>query len=609
MFLYGWTLYGLPLLAQTDSLRYAQLDSLLAQKQVDADRFLTYADSLRLADSLLEVRLRTQLDDQRFGTLRQRNTLRNRLDSLQQNQGLREDRLRTRADSLRATALGIPVVIFQDTVFSIYAPQGPYTPSERAREITREVERLVKEDQYQDDQLAVIEGPQQFYVMHGRTVLMAVSERDAFWAGTPAQALAEEYLDGIRDAVGDYKARTHFLYTLYRVGLLIVFLGLFFYGVRYMNRWLTRLNVRLLIAGRKRFGQDLKFKHYELLTVERAEYIAKRVLTGLKWILISVVVYFALPIVFSIFPATEAIAQTLLDLVLSPLTSFFSAFIGFVPEMITIAVILIITHYFVNLLRFFAREVSLEHLNLPGFYPEWAYPTFNLLRVLIYVFAFIVIFPYLPGSDSPVFQGVSVFLGLLISLGSSSAISNLIAGLVIIYMRAFKVGDRVKIGETTGDVVEKTMLVTRVRTIKNENVTIPNASILAGSTINYSATANELGLILSSTITIGYDVPWRQVHELLINSALKTEGVQQKPNPFVLQTSLDDFYVSYQINLYTDQPGRAAKIYSELHSHIQDAFQEAGIEIMSPHYRANRDGSDITIPPNWSPPQQPEAGK
>ena len=241
-------------------------------------------------------------------------------------------------------------------------------------------------------------------------------------------------------------------------------------------------------------------------------------------------------------------------------------------------------------LHFLTHEIEIGKLVIPGFYRDWAQPTFNLLRIFIYAFTFIIIFPYLPGSDSPIFRGVSVFLGLLISIGSSSAIGNIVAGLVITYMRAFKVGDRVKIGDATGDVIEKTMLVTRLRTIKNEEVTIPNSAILNGNTINYSTSARELGLILNTEVTIGYDVPWRKVHELLISAAQKTENINESPEPFVLQTNLNDFYVNYQLNAYTDDADKAAKIYSDLHSKIQDEFNEAGVEILSPHFQANRQG-------------------
>jgi small-conductance mechanosensitive channel len=229
-------------------------------------------------------------------------------------------------------------------------------------------------------------------------------------------------------------------------------------------------------------------------------------------------------------------------------------------------------------------------------------PTFNIVRVLLYAFMFIVIFPYLPGSESPVFQGVSVFLGILFSLGSSSAISNAVAGLVITYMRPFKIGDRIKIGDLTGDVVEKSLLVTRIRTIKNEAITIPNSTILSGHTINYTTSANDKGLIIYTGVTIGYDVPWKKVHEMLIAAANSTSGILNEENkkPFVLQKSLDDFYVSYEINAYTTETNRLAVIYSELHQNIQEKFREASIEILSPHYKAERDGNASTVPREMS---------
>jgi small-conductance mechanosensitive channel len=306
---------------------------------------------------------------------------------------------------------------------------------------------------------------------------------------------------------------------------------------------------------------------------------------------------------FSIFPATKGIAVKLINYVLDPFKSIVRSFIDYIPELITIIVISFIFHNVVRFLKFLSHEIESEKLVIPGFYPDWARSTFNILRIIIYAFAFIVIFPYLPGSDSPVFQGVSVFLGLLLSLGSSSAIGNIIAGLVITYMRAFRIGDRVKIGDTTGDVIEKSMLVTRLRTIKNEEITIPNSAILNGSTTNYSSSAQHLGLILNTVVTIGYDVPWRKIEKLLIEAAQKTNLIELNPKPFVLQTSLDDFYVSYQLNAYTKHPGSAAKIYSELHAHIQDLFAEANVEIMSPHYQANREGPS-TIPAKSEPPKK-----
>jgi len=213
----------------------------------------------------------------------------------------------------------------------------------------------------------------------------------------------------------------------------------------------------------------------------------------------------------------------------------------------------------------------------------------------------VIVFPYLPGSSSPAFQGVSVFLGLLLSLGSTSAINNLIAGLVITYMRPFKIGDRIRIGDVTGDVVEKSMLMIRVRTIKNEDVTVPNSTVLSSNTTNFSALANAQGLIIHTTVTIGYDVPWKEMHKALINAAMRTPDVLKDPAPFVLQTSLDDFFVSYQLNAYIRDANNQHVIYSELHQNIQDCCNEAGIEIMSPHYTSMRDGNTTTVPTDYRP--------
>ena len=186
------------------------------------------------------------------------------------------------------------------------------------------------------------------------------------------------------------------------------------------------------------------------------------------------------------------------------------------------------------------KQVRTERIKFNGFYPDWAFPTFNLFRVLIIIFTLVIIFPYLPGSGSDAFQGVSVFVGLLLSLGSAGIISNVISGVILTYMRPFKAGDRVKINEVTGDVISKNLLVTRVKSLKNEEITIPNATLLGGGVVNYTSLAEKHGLVLHTTVTIGYDVPWKQVHDLLTTAALKTALVEKQPEPFVLQKCLDE---------------------------------------------------------------------
>jgi small-conductance mechanosensitive channel len=194
-----------------------------------------------------------------------------------------------------------------------------------------------------------------------------------------------------------------------------------------------------------------------------------------------------------------------------------------------------------------------------------------------------------------------LFLGVLVSLSSSSALANIIAGTILTYTRAFRVGDVVRIGETFGEVTIKRLLVTHVRTPKNVVVSIPNALVLAAQVLNYTTLARERGLVAHTSVTIGYDAPWSEVHELLIAAALKTEGVREDPCPFVLQTALNDFSVTYEINAFVAAPLRLPEIQSAVHANIQECFNEAGVEIMSPNYYALRDGNKVTIPSRHLP--------
>ncbi|GAA4838676.1 mechanosensitive ion channel [Algivirga pacifica] len=561
---------------------------------------MTMADSIRAEDSLdiktQEIKIGNLSDDSP-----DRKVLVEKLEALQDTLQNHNTLIRQRVDSLRAETSGVAVVLGADTLFYIYSKLGPLSPEERVQNIEEKINTLVEEEAFDSTKLSIVAGVESHDVMYDSTIIMSVTDLDAFWVSNSREELAIHFEKSLRKHVSTYYEETGWVYVLQRIGLMLLVLLLLFFGIRYMNKGFTRLNDWTMEKCR-RYLKGLRFNTYQLLSERQQAKVVRSILKVLKWIMIALVVYLTLPVIFGIFPSTEGIAMTLINYVLDPLKRFVQAILDYIPVLFTILVILAITHYVVTFLAFLAKEVKEEKLHLPGFYPEWAIPTFSLLRVILYAFSFVIIFPYLPGSDSPAFRGVSVFFGLLISLGSSSAISNIIAGLVITYMRPFQLGDRVKIGDTTGDVQEKNLLVTRIRTIKNEDITIPNSAILNGSTTNYSANARTMGLILNTTITIGYDVPWRQVHELLISAALGTEYIKHDPSPFILQTSLDDYYVSYQLNAYTEEADKAAKIYSQLHANIQDAFNEAEVEILSPQYHAKRDGNRTTIPEQYLPP-------
>ena len=338
--------------------------------------------------------------------------------------------------------------------------------------------------------------------------------------------------------------------------------------------------------GREKI-KPLTIKHLRLLTSKQAADVILFFLRMLKYLITLIMLFITVPIVLGFFPATEDLASTLFGYILTPLKNIGAGIIGYIPNFITIIIIVTITRYVIKALRFFAHRIEKGKLVIPGFYADWAHPTLKIFQVLLWAFTLVVIFPYLPGSDSRVFQGVTVFLGILFSIGSTSAIGNLVAGFVITYMRSFKIGDRVKIEDTIGFVVEKNIMVVRLKTHKNEYVTFPNIKILGSSIINYNTSSDEdeEGLIIYAEVTFGYSTPWQTVHDILVNAALATEYVQKTPKPYVLQTSLDDFYACYQINCYTKDVSKVPAIYTMLYENIQNGFREAGLDMTSAHYR------------------------
>jgi small-conductance mechanosensitive channel len=352
----------------------------------------------------------------------------------------------------------------------------------------------------------------------------------------------------------------------------------------------------LIRRGEGGFIPSFRFHSYELLTSKRFSEVLIWVAQASRVTVSLVVFYIYIPMILSFFPATSNLAPKLYGYIENPFKVILKVIVDYIPSLFFILVIATITRYLLKFVHFLFSEIEQETIKIEGFYKEWADPTYKLVRILILAFAAVMAFTYIPGSGSPAFQGVTVFLGILVSLGSSSAIGNIVAGIVLTYMRPFKVGDRVEISGTVGDVVEKTLLITRILTIKNVAITVPNSLILSGHILNYSTRAQDKGIILNTTITIGYDAPWATVHELLKKAALMTNAIEKNLEPFVLQTSLDDFYVSYQLNAYTRAPSKMALIYSELHQNIQSCFNSAGVEIMSPHYASLRDGNEVTIP-------------
>ncbi len=367
----------------------------------------------------------------------------------------------------------------------------------------------------------------------------------------------------------------------------------------------------LLIAVIKRLFASLylrigDWEHYHFRTIRiqdldlltRAQ-IAKafiQFLNAVQFVLLFLLVSTSLFIILSLYTLTSGISQAV-GLVVSDVgLSVWEGLRSILPNLLMLAAISFLTWLIFKVMRFFYDAIGKGKILVNPLHQELVEPTYQLLKLLVIAFALVAAFPYIPGSSSPVFKGISIFIGFLLSIGSSSVASNIVSGIVLTYTRGLRVGDRVQVADTVGDVTERTLLVTRIQTIKNVMVTLPNSMVVQSQVQNYSAEGKTDGLILHTTVTIGYDVPWRKVDQLMVQAARKTRYILKYPSPFVLKTSLDDSYVSYELNAYTDKASKMVITYSKLHENILDEFNRGGVEIMSPSYLAIRNGQESTIP-------------
>lgn len=487
-----------------------------------------------------------------------------------------------------------PVAPFLDTLFYVYGSFGASSPQQRADIIDQNIRTLSKDPFFDKDSLKVeIEGGV-YNIIYFDKVVMGINDIQAEVLEKSKSELTEEYLNLILQSIEQEKSITGWKIILKQALLAILILGLTFLILKYLNIGYRILKFHL--TKEKNWTiEKIKF----ILDVNKQVGIVLFLLKLLRLLCIAVVIYFCLYAFLSLFPETKWIAETLINYVLSPLKMAYRSVVNFIPNLFTIIIICLLFRFVISAIKALSDRVSDGSITINGFYPDWAAPTFSIVKVVLYIFMSILIFHNLPIADSKAFQGVSVFLGILFSLGSTSVIANVVSGIVITYMRPFKLGDRIRMGEFAGNVIEKTPLVTRLKTPKNEIITIPNGTIMSAQTINYTHSAEEYGLILYTSVTMGYDTPWRKVHELLIEAGLKTPRVQNEPKPFVLQLALNDFYVEYQINVYTKDANYMPAIYSDLNKNIQDIFNREGIELLSPQFVAQRDGSTVNIPKEY----------
>lgn len=561
-------------------------------------KLLEQVQQQKIIDSLVKAKLENELV--KFsGNDAKRKDLEEQLASISKNDSIKRAEQLAKIHELRSKTAGFPVCPFGDTLFFVYTKVGSFNPKERASTISSRISKLQENNFFDSSILKSVKVDNSYDIVYNNDfIIVSITNSDALWENQNIDSLTTTRLKLIKNSIEKERLSNSTINLIIRISKVgLIFVGLYFL-LFLINKGFKKLNA-IIQLNKDYILNKFNFKPLNFFSPDQQLGFIVQVKNVLRYFVIILFLYLSLPLVFSVFPDTKEYTNILLNWILTPAKGILHSILNFLPNLVTILVIFFFTNYTIKGVHYLMEEIEKGNLVLDGFHKDFAKPTFGIIRFIMYAFMLVVIFPYLPGSDSPAFQGVSVFLGLLLSLGSSSAISNIVAGMVITYMRPFQIGDRVKIGEITGDVLEKTLLVTRIRTIKNEEITVPNSAILSGHTVNFTAQASGDGLIIHTTITLGYDVPWVMVHKTLIEAANRTSRILKKPIPFVLQTSLDDFYVSYQINAYTKEVSKQALIYSELHQNIQDCCNEAGIEILSPHYKALRDGNTTTIPTDY----------
>ena len=499
-----------------------------------------------------------------------------------------------------------PVAIDGETLFSVRGISA-YPAERRAREIEARIRTVAANRDVAPTSLTLEDRPGMTVILAGGERVLAVFDDDAAIEQVERRLLAQAYQARIAEAIERYRRDREpallWRHALYALGATLILLVVAYAGRRIVG-WLRA-------SLERRYQTRVHDVQIQAFQIVRAEQIW-RFLTGalnVSWALgVLAIVYVYLRYVLTLFPWTRGLGNRLLAIAIDPLRTLGLGLIGVVPNIVFLVIFVLVVRYLLRLIRLFFHGVAGGTVTLREFDPEWAWPTYRLLRMLVIALALVVAYPYIPGSGSDAFKGVSLFIGVIFSLGSSSLIANLIAGYSMTYRRAFKPGDRVKIGDHLGDVEQMRLLVTRLRTPKNEEVIVPNSTILAAEVVNYSSMAQDRGLILHTTVGIGYETPWRQVEAMLIEAAARTRGLLREPAPFVLQKALGDFCVTYEINVYCNTPQAMGLLYAELHRNILDVFNEYGVQIMTPAYEGDPEQPKVVPKEQWyaAPARRPE---
>jgi small-conductance mechanosensitive channel len=488
------------------------------------------------------------------------------------------------------------VVIDGASLFDVRGFSG-YPAEQRARGIVERIEAIAR-DASVPPRVQVAASPEGLRLSAGERFLMTVVAADSHLEEVDPETMAAVFAQRIEQAIVSYREARSPSATLRATRqtaaatlLLLLAIVLGVVGLGRLDRRLARLYEERI--------RSVQIRSFEIVRAQRLRGMLRAAIRFVRFVVLGALGYLWLQYVLGRFPQTRALGERLLQLLLDPLGRLAGGLVAQLPSLAFLLVLFFVTRWTLRLVKLFFESVERRQVQLDNFEAEWAMPTFRILRIAVVAFALVVAYPYIPGSSSAAFQSISLFLGLVFSLGSSSVIANVIAGYSMTYRRAFHLGDRIQVGEIVGEVTEIRLQVTHLRSPKNEEVVMPNSVLLSSSVVNYSALARKQGLILHTTVGIGYETPWRQVEAMLLEAAGRTPGLLQEPKPFVLQRSLGEFYVVYEINAYCDDAARMLRLYSLLHQNILDVFNEHGVQIMTPAYEGDPEQPKVVPRERW----------
>jgi len=508
------------------------------------------------------------------------------------------------ADASELDSLSIyqkaPVIIDGYPLFSVRGVSS-FPAEERASLIKKRIEEIASDPSIPANSIEIIQGETNDDLYAKGKFILSIYDADAKVEGVGREIIAMGVKNRIIKAIYSYryerKPEVLLNRTFYAVGAILLTIFLLF-----LIQWIAK-KINLLLQNKiKAKFDNIETKSFQLIKSNQLWLTLSSIIRGLNFIIILVIIFMCAEYVLGLYPWTRFVSVSLIAFFLTPVSAVGLALLNFIPNLAFLIVIFFVAKYLLKLVKIFFDGLGKRIITISGFDAEWAVPTYKIVKILFVAFAVIVAYPYIPGSESDAFKGVSLFIGVLFSLGSTSIVGNLIAGYSMTYRRTFKVGDLVKIDDHIGQVMESKLFATRLRTPKNEEIIVPNSIVLNTHVVNYSTLAKTQGLILHTMVGIGYETPWRQVEGMLKLAADRTEGVLKDPPPFVHQKLLGDFAVNYELNVYCNDPMNLMIHYTALHQNVLDVFNENNIQIMTPAYEGDPQEPKVVPKDQWFTP-------